>query len=309
MALANLNDILERVYVEGGRQFNEGYGALLADPGEFTSFTSVFRTNAKRLDLPFIKDFPKLELLSDVGGAIPYSDLSADTYSITPKEFGTGIKMKEADVDDDTLNLIMGRINDFMGAARIEMSRRAFDCLKSGTATTTYGACYDGKALFATDHPVGSSTDSNYSSGGGATAWYVLDCSKPYNPIVMAVRKDPEWSFFDQNSDHFKDKREFKWNIYCRFWPGYGMWQQAFCSTQSFSEDNLWQVIEDMREMKDDEGRSLGIRPTHLLVAPDTEQAARNILERSRLQGTAAAPSNEPTQALRLQLVVSDYLT
>ena len=318
MALANKSDILERIFVEGGRQFNEAWGGMLATPTDWQEFCQIIRTNAKRLDLPFIEDFPRFMDLTTVGGNVQFADLSAGLYGITPRRHGAGIKMKDEDVDDDTLGIIIGRVNELIQSAAVEMNRQSFDAVKSGIAVTNYGACADGtQAFFSATHygyPASPgipavTNQSNYVAAGGATAWYLLDCSKPYKPVIMAVRKDPVFVAEDAGPvGHFFEADEYRWKIEGRLRAGYGMWQQAYCQTNALTEDTLWAAVEAMRGMRNKQGLPLNIQPTHLLAAPDTEQVAQNLIARAFIQGTAAAPSNEPVKSLRLRLLVSSFL-
>lgn len=318
MALANLSDILERVYTEGGRQFNDAWGDLLKSPGEWAAFTSILKTNARTLSLPYIEDYPRFEDLDAVpGGNVSFSDLSAGTYGITPHRHGAGIKMKDIDLDDDAMGIVIARINELIDSAAVEMERQAFDCLKSGIAVTNYGACSDGTtAFFSATHygypAVGSialaANQANYDAGHGSGPWYLLDCSKALKPIIMAARKDAIFERESADSSHKFETDEYRWKIEGRMRAGYGMWQRAYCNTNALTEDTLWTTKTAMQAFRNKKGMPLNVKPTHLLVAPADEQVAQNLLNRMYIQGTAAALSNEPVKALKLQLVVSEWL-
>ena len=52
------------------------------------------------------------------------------------------------------------------------------------------------------------------------------------------------------------------------------------------SEDALWSAMEFMRAIKDEQGRALKVKPSMLLVAPDLERTANQILGRKVINGS-----------------------
>lgn len=311
MAITNKTAaLLERAYTEGGRYLNEAYGELLQARTHWGEICSVLPTNSERIDLHLLLDVPKYA--EEVGG-VAFDDLKALNYVITPRRFSAGIKMHEDLIDDDNLNVVIQRIQDLADAPADAFCEHTFLALKNGINTTTYGACYDGQAFFSTAHPVGegagATTFSNYASGGGATAWYLLDCSKSKKPLIMAARKQPEFSQEPYDSTHRFETNEIRWKIQGRMWMAYGLWQRAYCDTNTLTDDRIWTDIAAMKAFTDEKGRYVSNGPTHLCVAPDTEQVAREVLQRTMFDdGSNASASNEPIQGLNLKLIVDPYL-
>jgi phage major head subunit gpT-like protein len=311
MALVNKNDILYTAYREGGRQLHQAYGDLLKTPGGWQTVSTQIRTNTETLDLGFVKDHPRFE---QVIGSIAFSDLVAAGYTVTTDKYAAGVKIKDEELKDDLLNLLIDRIRQMVDAPADKYEELVFDAYLKGIATTTYGACYDGQAFFSAAHPVGSSTDSNYDSGGSSDVWYLIDASKSNKPVMLVVREEMPLQTENEDSSHFFEAEEYRSKITGRVGVAYGMWQQAYASDQTLNDQYLWAAIQAMREMTNDNGSKLNIKPTHLLVPPSLERTAKELLIRN-FRGVATggttdfvSVSNEPVSDLNIQLVVSPWL-
>lgn len=78
--------------------------------------------------------------------------LRAYGYSIRNRKWANGIEVDQDDIDDDALGLYGPAISELATEAYYHRSDLLMQLLISGFATTNFGACYDGKAFFATDH-------------------------------------------------------------------------------------------------------------------------------------------------------------
>ncbi len=301
MAIVNKIDaLLERAYTEGDRLLNEAYGELLKPRAHWGEICTVMPTNRERVDLSMLLDVP--EYAEEIGG-VAFSDLVADNYIITPRRFSAGVKMHEDDIDDDGMGIVVDRIMDLAQTPEDAFCKHTFLALQAGIAVGAYGACYDGGAFFAA-HTNGD----NYDAGGGATPWYLLDCSARAKPLIMAARKSPVFSQEKSDSSHRFETGEIRWKIQGRMWMGYGLWQRAYCSETALTDDELFTGQETMRGFTDEAGRYLSTGPTHLVVAPDTYQTAVEILSRYQVSDGTTSVSNEPVKGLNLKLIVDPYL-
>jgi len=88
---------------------------------------------------------------------------------------------------------------------------------------------------------------------------------------------------------------------------------QSNKGTTALSASALQAAITAMRKIKDDRGTPMGINPTHLVVPPDLEWTAMEILDSTINPDATAATYAANTKANvlrgRLQLIVSPYLT
>jgi phage major head subunit gpT-like protein len=96
---------------------------------------------------------PMREFLDErqAGGLSPY------TVTIEDKTFEATIAVERKAVEDDQLDLIRLRIRDLATRVATHRQQLVVQALASGTT----GTGYDGKALFAADHPTGRTTYSN----------------------------------------------------------------------------------------------------------------------------------------------------
>lgn len=311
MALLNKAEIVQRAFTEGAIQFNEAYGALLKPTGPWSEFTSIYPCNTETVDFSFVMDVP---LFREMIGPVAFADIAAKHYTRTMKNYGAGIKMHKNDINDDILGIIIRRIRELAETPREAQEFLAFDALDKGIAATVYGACYDGRPFFDNTHPLFGATASNYLAGGGQPEWYLLDCSKAWKPIVLAMREEGEFEQESMSSSHYFETGECRFKAEGRMCMGYGMWQLAFCETHALADATFWGAIQLMRQLTNDKGRPLGVFPTHLVVTPAAERTARELLMRNYRSDAAGATitatvSNEPIRSTGIKLIVSPYVS
>ncbi|HEY0868185.1 MAG TPA: Mu-like prophage major head subunit gpT family protein [Fimbriimonas sp.] len=93
--------------------------------------------------------------------------MSEYAVTIEDKVFESTIAVDRRAIEDDQLDLIRLRIRDLAFRVSAHRQQIVAECLAAGFA----GTCYDGKTLFATDHPVPGGTYSNRTTSAlGATA-------------------------------------------------------------------------------------------------------------------------------------------
>jgi phage major head subunit gpT-like protein len=79
---------------------------------------------------------------------------------------------------------------------------------------------------------------------------------------------------------------EFVYGIRARVNAGYGLWQFAFGSKAVLTAENYAAARTAMHTMRYDHGRIMGVTPTLLVVPPQHEAAAREILRSERIDGS-----------------------
>ena len=113
-------------------------------------------------------EVPQMEELKD---QVKYSGFSEATYSITNKEFASGIKVRRAEVMDDQIGIIMTRVRQLADRATKFPLKQLFD-LMNNAQSATLGLGYDGVAFFHDAHPArGKQTaaQDNLLAGSGVT--------------------------------------------------------------------------------------------------------------------------------------------
>jgi len=161
-----------------------------------------------------------------------------------------------------------------------------YDLLKNGF--TAKGP--DGQPFFDTDHPVGkpgAEVSVSNNMGGGGTAWYVLDASKPVKPLIYQPRKSFDLvTLFNPDDARVFWNKEFVWGVDGRAGFGYSpFWQLCFASKQALDAAGLRAVLTAMASQKDDAGEPIDVMGTHLIVAPSQYETANDLMNKEFLSG------------------------
>lgn len=198
-------------------------------------------------------------------------NLSLHRYSILNKDWEVTVEVDRNDIEDDTIGVYRPIVQEMGRSAAVHPDELVWGLLPKGTTEL----CYDGKPFFATDHPVGTGTVSNF-AGGTGTAWYLFDVSRAIKPLVFQSRRAPQFVSKDRPDDETVFmKRKFLYGADRRDNAGYGLWQLAYASKQALTAANYKAARAGMMARADDEGRPLGITPNLLVVPPSLEGEAR----------------------------------
>jgi phage major head subunit gpT-like protein len=134
--------------------------------------------------------------------------------------------------------------------------------------------------------------------------WFLLSLDGVLKPFILQQRSAPEMTDItnlDNEAVFMKDKYLF--GVRWRGNFGDGFWQQAVVCKETLTAANYQAARLAMQTFKRDGGGPMGIRPTHLVVDPTNESAARSILETQLISGGDSNP-NYHTAAL----IVSPWL-
>lgn len=210
-------------------------------------------------------------------------------YTIKNKPFELTVAVPKPAIEDDQYGIFTPMMQEMGRAAAAHPDELVFNLLKTGTSQ----ACYDGQYFFDTDHPVTNadgtvSSVSNVDSGGAGPYWYLLDTSRALKPIIFQDRKAANFvSKTAETDDNVFDRAEYVYGVDARRNVGFGFWQMAYASNQELTEENLTAAYTAMRELKGDNGRPLGIRPTLLVVRPSQKIAADKLVSATTLANGA----------------------
>jgi len=211
-------------------------------------------------------------------------------YTIKNKSFELTVGVPRPAIEDDQYGVYTPMMAEMGRSMAAHPDQLVFGALKDGTAQL----CYDGQYFFDTDHPVLDDggvvqSQTNWDNNGGAgTAWYLLDCSRSLKPIIFQQRKAPNFvAKTSETDDNVFHANEFIYGSDSRCNVGYGFWQLAYGSRKTLDEAGLIAAYTAMCERKGDYGRPLGIKPTHLVVPPGLEIAARKLVNATTLANGA----------------------
>ncbi|APO76104.1 Mu-like prophage major head subunit gpT [Rhizobium etli 8C-3] len=261
--------------------FQKGFAGITA---MYASVATIVPSNSSEETYGWLGDIPKLR---EWIGDRHVKALSSKGYSIKNRKFEGTISVSRDDIEDDKLGLYGTRFEMLGNSAATHPDEITFELINAGFTTL----CYDGQNFFDTDHPVGKpgaeASVSNMQTGAGAT-WILVDLSRPLKPFIFQKRRD--YSFVakedGKTSDHVFMKDEYLYGTDARVAAGFGFWQMAFGSKAALTAENLKAAYEAMTSFKDDEGRPLGIKPTHIIVGSTNVFEARELLIAEQIAGT-----------------------
>lgn len=225
-------------------------------------------------------------------------DMKEFAYQIANRKFESTLGVERVDIEDDNLGQYRVMAREMADEYERFMNRNVAALLTGGFANL----CYDGQKFFDVDHPVypktdGTGTAANFSNliGTGAESgspWALLSLSGSLKPLIVQQRTQPEFEeITDTKNDRVFMQDKYLHGIRYRGSFGYGLWQQAVGSKAALSAANYEAARLKMRTWKRDGGDPLGIVPTHLIVGPANEAAARAILTREFITGGESNPN------------------
>lgn len=226
-------------------------------------------------DYAWLGAFPRMR---EWLGERTVKDLSAYSYTIKNKDWESTIGIDRNNVEDDTYGIFRPIIQEMGRSAAAHPDELIWGMLKNGFTQL----CYDKKAFFAADHPMGDATASN-TGGGSGTPWYLFDVSRAIKPVIFQNRRAPEFVAITRPDDEsvFMTKK-FMYGSDRRDNAGFGLWQLAYGSKQTLNAANYAAARAAMQGYKDDQDKPLGITPNLMVVGPSLESVSRQVLKAER---------------------------
>ncbi len=203
-------------------------------------------------------------------------NLRQHAFEIRNKDYEDTIAVDRNSIEDDQYGVYSPMFQALGEAVAAHYDELVWPLLKAGHTTL----CYDGQNFFDTDHPVvGVGTVANR-YGSSPPTWYLMDLRRTFKPIVLQIRKRADNIIrLDRDTDeNVFMRKEFLYGVDCRDNVGFGLWQMAAASSETLNETNFTAAYEAMEGMKGDEGRPLGLKPTHLIVAPSLRAEATKLM-------------------------------
>jgi len=225
--------------------------------------------------------------------------LKAYKYQIFNEKWESTIAVARDDIERDRLNLIKPRIADMAQGAQRSRDILIFAALTAGFAAL----CFDEKAFFAADHPVGSGTYSNIIGSGSADPWFLADLSREIKPLILQVETEAELDALDSpTSDHVFLHDEILYGGRAKHNAGYGLPILCFGSQDTLDQENYEDGFAAMMSQRDFDDQPLGVKPTHLIYGASNKAAAEALIKTQIIDGTTNVHYQE------VQLILSPYL-
>lgn len=197
--------------------FYDAYFQALQGPAQamLDLIASTVTIDGDTARFPFVGDIPQMTRWVDER---QYDALGTNSYSVTLGDpWEETVAIKRTAINDDMTGQLRQRARDLGTAVVNNRLKQVISALLNGTATTAFGACYDGLSFFNDSHVVKTT------AGAAGTA--------------------------DNNA------------------------------TGVYTAANMKTWIQTMQLFTSDQGNPLSVTPTHLLVGPASQWAARELLE------------------------------
>lgn len=250
----------------------------------------------------WLGEFPQLR---EWVGARHIKSLKAHGFTIENLTFESTVEVKRNDISDDRIGVFKPMFSEMGQLARRHPEELVFNLLKSGFDTE----CFDGQNFFDMDHPMtgesGTETVSvSNMQNGTSPPWFLLDNSRAVRPIILQEREAYEFEgITDPKDEHVFMKDSYLYGVRARINAGFGLWQLAFGSKAPLNAANYQDARAAMMNFRSDGGRVLGVNPAVLVVPPELEGDALEILNATH---NAAGASNVWQKTA--ELIVSPYV-
>lgn len=217
------------------------------------------------------------------------NNLKTEGFTVTGKKWESTFGVSRRDVDTDQFGLYAPAVAD-----QVQVAGRHKDNLTIAVMEDNTAIGYDGKVLFATDHPLNEAGDtaSNINtSGGGVGKWYLLDSRQALQPVLIQDTDAIEQhSITNPESDHVFKFDEYLFGLRAFYTATVGSWWSCYRSDQALTETTLDAAMIAMEGFKDKNGDPMGISPDTIMVGSTNRLAARKLIVTQTLSGGGDNP-------------------
>lgn len=169
---------LTGVFVNLKTTFNKAFDAA---PSTWDKIAMRIPSSASQNDYSWLSNFPKMR--EWIGDKVVKS-FKAFSYTIANKDWEATVEVNRNDIEDDQLGIYAPRAQMAGYSAKQLPDEIVFDLVNNGFSNKGY----DGKVFFATNHPVGKTTDSNKGTAALSCATAALALAS-YGAARTALRE------------------------------------------------------------------------------------------------------------------------
>lgn len=290
--------------------FNKGFEGAAST---YTKVAMEVTSSTAQETYGWLGQFP--DLREWIGPRVVHN-LQAHGYIISNRKFEVTLSVPRESIEDDQYGVFTPMFENMGQVTRKHPDALVYEVLGSGFT----GKCYDEKPFFAPDHTVTdkdgnvTATHSNVQEGDGP-AWFLLDTSRPFRPLVFQKRIDYAFtSLFNETDANVFYQDEYVYGVRARANAGFGLWQLAFGSKAPLTHDNYEAARQAMMAVTGEHGRKLGVKPTVLVVPDALEIAAKRIVVNGQRLITVGSGADERPMSVpndwagTAEMVVSSFL-
>ena len=281
--------ILTAITAAFRKEFQTGLESVKPD---YTAVAMTIPSNTATNTYAWLGKFPQMR---EWVGSRQIEKMNKQAMSLDNKKFEATVGVARTDIEDDQVGMYRPMMAAMGESAAALPDTLVWGLLKKGK--TTVG--YDGQYFFDTDHPVYEKSDgtgqntphSNLTTGtdNDAPTFYVVDDTKTLKPLIFQNRTEPEFEtkFDPSKSDRVFMEDEYLYGSRRRCNAGFGLWQLMHMAEKTaLTRETLAAIIVKMQKIKADGGYVLNVKPSLLVVPPELEDKARELLEADKINGT-----------------------
>jgi len=268
-----------------------------------SGFQTLFQNGLKAASTPFmqmathVESTAKLETYGWLAampqwrrfiGERRYKSLAEKAYVLINESWEKTSEIPIDQVSDDKLGIWNGTVSKWGENAATELPEIQIAAAIQAGKTSL---CFDDQYFFDTDHPIGDSgaTFSNKFGDGSSNPWYLLVLNQDVKPFIYQERMAPEFTMVNDPKDSYVfNNRKIPIGSFARSVAGYSFPQYAFYCAFAMNAANYTTVYEAIASLTDDEGRPLGLKPTHGLFGASNRSNAKTLWEAQNQAGGAS---------------------
>ncbi len=273
---------LEALRVGFNSRFKQG---LSATPTGFAALATTIPSTTKIQTYGWLNAFPQWR---EWIGERRLKSFSERVYTLLNRKWEMSGEIPLDDIRDDNLGIWNEIVTGFGTGAAQELPEIQ---IAAAIIAGVTALCYDGQPFFSANHPIGDAgaVASNRSGDSSGQAWYLLALDKPIKPFIYQEREKPFFQMVtDPNDSYVFDNDKIKMGAKARGAAGYTFWQYAHRCDGALNAANYAAAFQAMTTLTDDEGRPLGIKPTHLVYGATNRAAAKTMIEAQNQAGGAS---------------------
>lgn len=273
--------LLKDMNIAASEAFSKGLGET---PDLYSKIAQDITSSKGGNTYKWLDDFSHMK---ELVGDLTFEDIKANSYYLANKEYGTGVQISRAQIEDEEFGQLSTVIQLRGKEGKNFINRSVAKLANDGWST---GLCYDGKPFFSAEHPVFPNSDgtgdaiptSNIIGAGteNGSPWYLIDTKTLMKPFIVQTRK--KMQLYHANTPENPDvllRRLFSYTIEWRGGFGYSFWQSIVGSKQALTEANFNSAYLQMQQIKRNGGDPIGLTPDTLLVSPANRAAAMKLIE------------------------------
>ena len=199
-------------------------------PAAYEKFVTKIPSTVRVETHTYMSNLPRLR---EFRGYSPGARLVNTPYTVPNLEYRIGpVTVRKPDLDDDQLGGYLMSVQALPRQGQKDIGFKILAKLASGTIDL----CFDGSAMFADSHTVGSGdnlmTENNASNDGVTHKIVAMVLTNPaFKPILFQDRESLSSLLTDADTPQALKQKEYEYWCDCRFGLGYGFWWDAIHDT------------------------------------------------------------------------------